>query len=172
MREADLRKIVSDGKELDRRIRQQEGFFRKTTGIPDRAEMEGHIEKALWNLEFVSDNLRLGYYDWCLTGCYYACYHAALALLLAKGISTKSHEATIIFLAKAYYRTGLEEKEISLVNSLFLGYSELLFYVGARNQREKASYASRTLFSKALAEEYRKKSIGFVVKARRILRLS
>ncbi len=42
----------------------------------DEEEAKGHIEKAENNLRFIKDNLNLGYYDWCITGCYYASYHA------------------------------------------------------------------------------------------------
>ncbi|MEK6921598.1 MAG: HEPN domain-containing protein, partial [Nanoarchaeota archaeon] len=62
-------------------------IIRKEEG--NTAEIEGHIAKAEHNLSFIQDNIKLGYYDWCITGCYYATYHAALALLLKKGFTTK-----------------------------------------------------------------------------------
>jgi len=40
----------------------------------DKNEIKGHLEKAERNLRFISDNLKLGYFDWCITGCYYAMY--------------------------------------------------------------------------------------------------
>lgn len=37
---------------------------------PNAEEIKGHLAKSYHNLRFVNDNLDLGYYDWCITGCY------------------------------------------------------------------------------------------------------
>lgn len=135
----------------------------------NNAEMEGHIAKAEHNLSFIQDNIKLGYYDWCITGCYYATYHAALALLLKKGFATKNHDATLCLLMKEYYKQGMTKEEIELLNRFFLDYQDLLFYVEAKNKREEASYASKYKFNKNTVEDLRLKAILFVNKAKTIL---
>ncbi|MBI5073231.1 HEPN domain-containing protein [Candidatus Woesearchaeota archaeon] len=94
----------------------------------NNAEIKGHVAKAEHNLSFIQDNIKLGYYDWCITGCYYATYHAALALLLKKGFITKNHDATLCLLMREYYKQGMTKEEIELVNKFFLDYQDLLFY--------------------------------------------
>lgn len=132
-------------------------------------EIEGHITKAEHNLNFIKDNIKLGYYDWCITGCYYATYHAALALLVKKGFATKNHDATLCLLMREYYKQGVTKEEMELLNKFFLDYQDLLFYVQAKNKREEASYASVYKFDKKVVEDLRLKAILFINKAKTIL---
>ena len=60
----------------------------------DLEEIKGHILKSEHNMQFVMDNMKLGYYDWCITGCYYSIYQIALALIRAKKVYSKNHDAT------------------------------------------------------------------------------
>ena len=72
---------------------------------------------------------------------YYAMYSSALALLLKKDISPKTHEGTLRQLAKEYVKKGLLSKE---------AYDYL--YDG-RTLRNKSSYDYSLVFSEELAEE-------------------
>jgi len=135
----------------------------------DEAEMQGHVEKAEHNLKFVQDNLKLGHYDWCITGCYYAVYHAALALVLKSGYASKNHDATLCMLIKHYYRKGVSKDEITLINKFFLDYHDLLFYAESKARREDATYSTRYKFDKQSVEQLRVKAILFVNKAKEIL---
>lgn len=134
----------------------------------DENEIKGHIEKAEHNLNFVKDNLKLGYTDWCITGCYYAVYQAALALTLSKGYHSKNHDATLCILIKEHYKV-ITEEDLELINKFYIDYQELLIYVQAKNKREDATYSSNYKFSNEIVNEQRMKSIKFINKAKEIL---
>ena len=94
----------------------------------DCSEIAGHLGKSENNLKFVLDNLKLGYFDWCITGCYYAVYHAALALILAKGYSSKNHDATLCILIKEHYNKEISEEDLNLINKFFISYQDYETY--------------------------------------------
>jgi uncharacterized protein (UPF0332 family) len=66
-------------------------------------EINGHIQKSEHNLRFVNENIKLGFLDWSITGCYYACYHSALSLILTRGYFSKSHLITLALLIRDFY---------------------------------------------------------------------
>lgn len=134
----------------------------------DENEIQGHFEKAEHNLSFVSDNFKLGYFDWCITGCYYAMYHAAMALILAREYYSKNHDATICILIKEYY-PQITKEDIALINKFYLDYQELLFYIQAKNKREEATYSSKYKFDKKTVDELKLKAILFINKAKEII---
>ncbi|MBI4438796.1 HEPN domain-containing protein [Candidatus Woesearchaeota archaeon] len=166
MKEYDLNLLIQDKELLNSRIAE----FTETSVIrrqkPESAEIRGHIEKAVNNLNFVKDNLKLGYHDWCITGCYYASYHAVLALLMTKGYVSRSHLATLCLLIKEFYKKGIDKEDIELVDGLFIDYQDLLFYVESKNKREDATYSSKRQYGKQLAESLRLKAVLFVNKVK------
>jgi len=90
MKERDLKKLLEDKGMLDEKIN---GFLFKKILFeqnPDKNEIQGHILKARHNLRFTQEVLKLGFLDWAIVGCYYACYHAALALIMTKGYSSNA----------------------------------------------------------------------------------
>ena len=109
-------------------------------------EIKGHITKSEHNLKFILDNMKLGYYDWCITGCYYAIYQIALALIRARQVYSKNHDATLCLLARDYYKEGITQQDIELINLFFLDYQDLLIYVHTKDKREEASYSSKNNF--------------------------
>lgn len=135
----------------------------------DVSEIKGHLEKCEHNLNFVLDNIKLGYFDWCITGCYYSLYHAAVALLILKEYRSKNHDATLCVLLKEYYNQGIGDKDLELFNGFFLDYQDMLFYVESKNRREEATYSSNRVFDKSTVQDLRVKSILFVDKAKEII---
>ena len=117
----------------------------------------------------MKDNIGMGYWDWCVSGCYYAVYHAALALIMKKGFSSKNHDATLCILMQEYYDKGIDKEDIGLINRFYLDYQDLLFYVDSKNKREDATYLSKYKIDKTNVEELRKEAIDFVNKAEDIL---
>lgn len=132
-------------------------------------EIKGHVEKAEHNLVFVKDNIKLGHQDWCITGSYYAIYHASLALINAKGYNSKSHDATLCLLILEFLGNNLTEEEIKLLNYVFLEQNDILFYSQAKDKREDASYSTKYSFEIKETEEIRRQAIGFVNKSKDIL---
>ena len=135
----------------------------------DKNEVFGHIKKAEHNLRFVKDNLKLNYFDWCITGCYYALYHVSLALALSKGYSSKDHDATLCILIKEFFNKDILESDLLLINSMFINYHDLLFYTKSQNKRKEASYSTKILFDKNNVEKFRIETIEFVDKVKNII---
>jgi len=102
-------------------------------------------------------------------GCYYALYHIALALILKKGFSSKNHDATLCVLIKYYYKKHLTEEDIMLLNQIYLDNQDILFYVHAKQEREKAAYSSRIFLDKKKTNELHLKTVLFVSKCKKIL---
>lgn len=170
MKQRDLDKLILNKEFVERKIKEfkEKGVLKKEAF--DEIEIKGHLEKAEHNLKFVYDNLKLQYYDWCITGCYYAVYHAALSLILRKGYSSKNHQATLCILIKEFYKNGINKEDIKLINNFFLDYQDLLFYMQSKNKREDATYLSKYKFDKKIVEELRLKAMLFLDKVKGLLR--
>ncbi len=170
MRLLELNNLIMYKSLLNKKINQykKERVIREQS--PKESEIAGHLEKSEHNLNFIKDNLEIGYFDWCITGCYYAVYHAALALTLAKGYASKNHDATLCILIKEYYDKDINKEDINLINKFFLDYQDLLFYVESKNKRENATYSTKYEFDKKTVNDLRLKAISFVNKVKDILK--
>lgn len=122
------------------------------------------------NLQFIKDNLKLGYNDWCITGCYYASYHIVLALLMTKGYTSKNHLATLCMLIKEFYKKGIEKEEIEMLDYFFVDYQDLLFYIESKNKREDAAYSSKRHYDRNMVENLRIKAVLFVDKVKAMIK--
>jgi len=171
MREYDLRLLITDKQYLQHKLKELEDkkllFHQKS----DVNEIAGHLQKSEHNLRFVAECVKTEFLDWALTGCYYACYHAALSLILMKGYTSKNHLATLCVLVKEFYGDTLNEQDIQVFNDS-LDYEDLLFYVESKNKREDSSYATHVLFDVKDVEKSRIKTILFVNRAKEILKIT
>lgn len=170
MRIKELNEIIKNNYLLNSKVEKYKKLRIIKKQKRDTNEIYGHIEKAEHNLEFIKDNLKLGYFDWCITGCYYAVYHMALSLILARGFSSKNHDATLSLLIKEYYKEGISEEDIELINKFFLDYQDLLFYIDSKRKRENATYSTTHKFDKKDVENLRLKTISFVNKTKGVLK--
>lgn len=168
MRDYDLRKLIDNKDYLNEKI--NEFITKKILFIQkiDRDEIEGHLLKSEHNLRFINENIKLGFFDWVITGCYYASYHASLSLILTKGYSSKNHLATLCVLIKEFYKKELTKEDIEML-SKFLDYKDILFYVDSKNKREKASYSTKISFEKKDIEKLKIETILFVNKVKDIV---
>ncbi|MDD9954470.1 MAG: HEPN domain-containing protein [Candidatus Woesearchaeota archaeon] len=168
MKEYDVRKLLDNQTFTEEKIQEciDEKKLRKQS--IDYEEIKGHIRKAENNLRFITENIKLRFLDWAITGCYYASYHAALALIQAKGYTSKNHYATLCVLIKKFYRKELTEEDITLV-AKFLDYHDVLFYVESKQKREDATYSTKTRFSEQDVEKLRIQATLFVNKTKDIL---
>ncbi|MDP2749369.1 MAG: HEPN domain-containing protein [Nanoarchaeota archaeon] len=169
MKEYELKQLLENQQTLDRNIKELIEKKVLVKQAPDFAEVKGHMLKAENNLRFVAENIRLKFYDWSITGCYYACYHAALALILTKGYSSKNHLATLCALIKEFYKKSLTKEDIELF-SAFLDYQDVLFYVESKNKREDATYSTKIIFDDKETTHLRIKATMFVSKIGEILK--
>ncbi|MDD4353433.1 MAG: HEPN domain-containing protein [Candidatus Nanoarchaeia archaeon] len=168
MKEYDLKQLLENNEFLNEKLN---NFLTNNILIKQKIdinEISGHLLKAEHNLRFVQENLKLGFLDWSITGCYYACYHAALALILTKGYSSKNHLATLCVLIKEFYKKDLNHEDIEILSNL-LDYQDVLFYVESKNKREDAAYSTNIKFSAQEVEQLRIKSNLFVAKIKAIL---
>lgn len=169
IKEYHLLKLLNNPDLIDEGIRnflKSETLFKQDV---DLEEIKGHISKSDHNLRFVAEN-KLNFPDWAMTGCYYASYHAALALIQTKGYTSKNHLATLYVIIKEFYKKELTEEDIKLLCH-FLDYRDILFYVESKNKREDATYSTKTLFNKYEVEKLRIQSIMFVNKIKDIINL-
>ena len=170
MKEYDLNKLLENKELLSTKIGeflQQNVLKQQPT---DQEEIKGHIEKAENNLKFVKDNLKLGYHDWCISGCYYASYHIVLALIMTRGYASKSHLATLCVVIKEFYTKGIDKADLEMIDSLFIDYQDLIFYVESKNKREDATYSSKRFYNKNRVENLRIKATLFVNKVKEIIK--
>lgn len=165
-----LKKLMNNGTLLDKQI---DYFISKKvlTKIPhSRREILGHIHKTEHNLSFVNDNIKLGYIDWSIVGCYYSIYHITLALIMTKNYYSKNHTATLCILIKEFYQT-ITKDDLELFN-IFVNYEDILFYTDSKNMREKASYTSMTIFNNIDIHEIQNRTTKFVRKIKNIIKKS
>ncbi|MFH1072441.1 MAG: HEPN domain-containing protein [Nanoarchaeota archaeon] len=170
MRQEDFHELFTNPGQISEKIRQWQKKRIIKSHPPEHSVVLGHLQKSSHNLQFVNDVRKLGYADWAITGCYYALYHAALALIVKKGFMSKSHDATLLLLIRHYYRKGITEQDINLANILYFTHQEMTFYLDARIKREKASYSSSWIFDAGLVSSMQKETIAFIDKAKQILK--
>lgn len=132
---------------------------------------KSHLKKVDYNLDFINNLLeQKKFYDWAVVGCYYAVYHASLALLSIKGYSSKNHLATLCALIYFCYKENtLNKEDIELIAKSYLDKEEVTYFVEAKNKRETASYGISKEFSKNEAGKLKIKTILFVNKVKEIL---
>lgn len=169
MREYDLQKLINNPAIVNEKIKElmeKKLLFKQEV---DKEEMKGHLLKAEHNLRFVSTIAKEKFFDWALTGCYYSCYHAALALIQSKGYTSKNHLATLCVIIKEFYKKELTKEDLEILSN-FLDYEDVLFYVETKNKREDATYSTKTLFDKKEVERLRIQATMFVNKIKDILK--
>ncbi len=170
MKEYDLNQLINNREILNAKL---QDFIKREIILkqsPDEAEINGHIEKAEHNLQFIKDNMKLGYNDWCITGCYYASYHAVLALIMTEGYASKNHFATLCIVIKDFYKKGISKEDLEMIDRLFIDYQDLIFYVESKNKREDATYSSKRAYDKKGVEMLRVKTALFVDKIKEIIK--
>ena len=168
MKEYDLKQLLDNKLFLNQKI---DDFIAKKILINqnvDWTEIKGHLLKSEHNLRFVQENIKLGYLDWSITGCYYSSYHSALALIMTKGYTSKNHLATLCILIREFYQQGLSMEDIETISN-FLDYQDVLFYVESKNKREDATYSSKIKFTKEEVESLRIKAVLFVSKIKEMV---
>jgi len=165
MDERDLKRLLEDKEYLKKKIlfhQENNTLFQSDSTF----EIKGHLDKARHNLSFLKE-IKSEYNDWMLVACYYAAYHAALALILSKKYFSKNHDATLCILIKEFYSMELSKEDIMLLN--MFDTQDLLFYVESKQNREEASYSTKTKFDDKKVNNLKIKTTLFVNKAQKII---
>ncbi|MBI5176725.1 HEPN domain-containing protein [Candidatus Micrarchaeota archaeon] len=114
------------------------------------------LEEAALDLARARASLDSGSAGWAVVQSYYACFHAARALVLSRGYSEKSHRCLSIALRDLFEREGLLEK------------GSVDFLDGLRELREEFNYALKQISgveTAGIIEDSRK----FIVQAQTLL---
>ncbi len=82
-----------------------------------------------------------GYYNAAMARLYYACFHAASALLIANGMETKTHNGVRTILGREFVQTGKFSPELGR------------FYTKMYNKRQDGDYDSFIFFEDKDVEE-------------------
>lgn len=165
MNEKDLKKLLETKDFLEEKL----GFYKQNKIIIEtdsKHEMKGHFEKARHNLSFLKE-IKQEYHDWMLVACYYAAYHAALALIISKGCFSKNHDATLCILIKEFYKQELTKEDIELLN--MFDAQDILFYVESKQKREEASYSTKIKFDVKEVNNLKLKTTLFINKVDKII---
>lgn len=70
------------------------------------------LSKSKSNYESAVSDFNAGRYDTCVSGLYYSCFQAVIALMALKGQSESKHTYVRAFVNKELARTGLLKKEL------------------------------------------------------------
>lgn len=99
------------------------------------------LDRAFEMLDAAEENLKIGQYKTSLNRSYYAIFHSIRAANILKGFDSKKHSGVIANFNKEYVKTGLFDKEMSMIikSSSFLreksDYDD--FYVAGKSEAEK-----------------------------------
>lgn len=115
---------------------------------------QGHLSKALHNLQVMDDLHGLQHSDWVAVVAYYAMYHAASAVLSHMGLESKEHAATVAVLEYFFSKEidasllqkfqAMKQKKDS-VEQLYLDDKYFDYLWEAKAVRENAQYGTSTL---------------------------
>lgn len=121
---------------------------------PNKQLSQGHLNKALHNLQVMNDLQNLKHTDWVVVVAYYAMYHAATALLAHLGLESKDHATTVAILEYFFSKDidkplldkfhALKQKKDS-IEQLYLEDKFLNYLWQAKILRETAQYGTNTL---------------------------
>ncbi len=110
------------------------------------------------------------FYDWVISGYYYAIYHASLALIASKDYTSKSHHATLCAIIWFFYheKLHLNEEDIDLIQHT-MDKTDIEIITETKELRERASYGVSGDFELKLVNKAKENAIYFIKKVREIL---
>jgi len=120
---------------------------------------KAHFLKAQDNMKYCHESARLlsAFPSWIIVSAYYAAYHGALALLVKKGYSSKSHQATILALKELYPLSQKTILDLHTLSNIAINDLETL-----KEKREIANYSISISYDKIVADEMREKAQNFL----------
>jgi uncharacterized protein (UPF0332 family) len=94
------------------------------------------LKKSENNYNSALDDFNAGRFDTCVSGLYYSCFQAVVALMSVRGVVEKKHTHVRSFVNKELSRTGLISIELAK------------FYNRLLDEREDADYSSSEILDK------------------------
>ena len=147
-----------------------------------RLESKDYLHKAQHNIDFANwvnekhkDELpklfgEERFYDWVISGYYYAIYHASLALIASKDYTSKSHYATLCVIIYFFHheKLHLNEEDINIIQHS-MDKTGIEIITETKELRERASYGVSGNFEIKLVNKSKENAIYFINKTREIL---
>ncbi|MFH1072601.1 MAG: HEPN domain-containing protein [Nanoarchaeota archaeon] len=118
--------------------------------LPDLAKTRKHISKAEHNLRAADYNIRGAFDDWAVAQCYYAMYHALLAVLYKFGYESRNHECTI---SAVEYLITAGKIKLNLTDIAFIRTTEQMQTQDAKSLREEFQYGTETRVNKEILND-------------------
>ncbi|MFH2028660.1 MAG: HEPN domain-containing protein [Nanoarchaeota archaeon] len=177
MKKPDWKKWVSDKKDckiwLDHYLDKKMLIKRKKEDKLFFAKSEHNLNFANWVVSKQPELKGLfndSFYDWAVSGYYYAVYHSALALISMKGYESRSHMATLCFIIYHYYhwKKILEEQHLEVISGS-IDKEDIQSIARSKSLRERASYNVEESFERNIADDLRNDAVHFIQKVRSIL---
>ena len=157
-----IKKLFEDKNYLEQKIEffERKNQFKKIK--PNKQLALSHLKKSIHNMDFYKENSNKDeFIDWLIVILYYSLYHSALSLLTNKNYVSKNHQATILILIKEY---SISETEAQLIESLSINKNDAEFYTRLKQDRHKASYKTKTHFTKNQVNKCEKDVLKFINK--------
>lgn len=133
---------------------------------PDAKRAMEHIGKAKHNLLAADYNIKGRFDDWAVSQCYYAMYHALLAILYKQGYESKNHECTIA-VVESLIEAG--KIQMGMEDIAFIRTAEQMKPKDAKSLREEFQYGTKTDVNKDILAILVKKSKEIVEKVELLL---
>ena len=114
---------------------------------PNNKKAGEHIQKAKHNLLAADYNIKGGFDDWAVSQCYYAMYHALLAILYQYGYESRNHECTI---TAVEYLISSKKLNLDISYIAFIRTAEQMQPKDAKALREEFQYGTKTDVNKVL----------------------
>ena len=151
----------------------------------DPMKPERYMSKATHNMDFSNWLLKKHkdeipelfgketFYDWVITGYYYAIYHSAMALIATKRLSSKSNSATLAaVILHFYHEKKIEKKDVEIIAGIAQNYideKDIETVVDSKSMRERASYGVGYEFDEALVNTAKSNASRFIEKVQILL---
>ncbi|MBI4439610.1 HEPN domain-containing protein [Candidatus Woesearchaeota archaeon] len=134
---------------LDKCLKEGERGGERHKGLrkvePKKEAIGMHVQKAVHNLNAVTDFRNMGYSDWSASASFYAIYHCLLALLLKFGYQSRNQSCTFAFI-EDLIKKGKVSLNLDDLKEVFdkdiaedLAHSEKILDI-----RESMQYSSKT----------------------------
>lgn len=179
MKKPDWNKWVNDKQECKLWL---DNYLKKKMLIKTKNEEKHFFNKSEHNLNFASwlnekqnelkDLFDDSFYDWVISGYYYAIYHSALALVSRLNYKSKSHLATLCFITFHYFHDNklLKEEHLEVIAGS-IEKEDIESVAKSKSLRERASYNVNEIFEKQLVDSTKAEAVNFIQKVRSILNL-
>ena len=115
-----------------------------------QANVRDEVARGNEALQAAEELLRLGFFNDTVSRAYYAAYHWAKALLLSKGMESKTHRGMVQLVALRFVREGLLPGDAATVLAQL------------EDAREASDYAASTRFTEQEARDTLERARAFI----------